>query len=226
VSSVARLRRLGVPAVVLAALVACTSAAPATPSQDPLSSVHVTPTVGNTGLVATSAFADFGVQSGGIRLVRVRIVDSMDLALRVTSDQEIVLAEPPVLCLVGPYSAPDDAGLESPCWGEPDLSTVLASKLTRNADNHYVLGTTPIELDTTLQRGTQRCDYPAGKWEVELKLNPVGSSDGARYVPDATFDVPIGNAGPLPLLPTTQTRYCGLATVIVQQQGEPEVIQP
>jgi hypothetical protein len=59
-----------------------------------------------------------------------------------------------------------------------------------------------------------------------LKLNPVGSSDGARYIPDTTFDVPIGNDGPLPLLPTTQTRYCGLATVIVQQQGEPEVVQP
>jgi hypothetical protein len=63
-------------------------------------------------------------------------------------------------------------------------------------------------------------------WHVELKLNPAGSSDGARYVPDAAFDVPLTNDGPLQLLPTTQTRYCGLATAIVQQQGEPEVVQP
>jgi hypothetical protein len=174
-------------------------------------------------LVATGAFADLGVHSGGVHLVRVRIVDSMDLGLRIASDQEIVLAEPPVLCLVGPYSAPDDAGLESPCWGEPDVSAQLASKLTRDANNHYVLGTTPIELDTTLSRGTQRCDYPPGNWEVELKLNPVGSSEGARYVPDTPLDVPISDAGPLRLLPTTETRYCGLATAVVQQQGEPEI---
>jgi hypothetical protein len=153
----------------------------------------------------------------------VRIIDSMDLGLQIASDHEIVLAEPPVLCLVGPYSAPDDAGLESPCWGEPDLSSLLAARLAMDSAGHYVLGTTPIDLNTTLQRGAQRCDYPPGKWQVELKLNPAGSSDGARYIPDTTFDVPIAGTGPLKLLATTETRYCGLATVIVQQQGEPEV---
>jgi hypothetical protein len=205
---------------------ACSAAAPATPSQDPLSAVHVTPTVGGTSLVATGAFADFGVNGGGARQVRVRIVDSMELDLQIAADQEIVLAEAPVLCLVGPYSAPDDAGLESPCWGEPDLSALLAAELTLNADDHYVLSTTPVNVSTTLQRGTQRCDYPPGKWQVELKLNPAGSSEGGRYIPDTTFDVPITDAGPLQLLPTTQTRYCGLATAVVQQQGEPEVVAP
>jgi hypothetical protein len=150
----------------------------------------------------------------------------MELDLQIAADQEIVLAEAPVLCLVGPYSAPDDAGLESPCWGEPDLSALLAAELTLNADDHYVLSTTPVNVSTTLQRGTQRCDYPPGKWQVELKLNPAGSSEGGRYIPDTTFDVPITDAGPLQLLPTTQTRYCGLATAVVQQQGEPEVVAP
>jgi hypothetical protein len=205
-------------------LTACQPAAP-TPSVDPLAAVRITPSVSETRFVATGAFADFGLNGGGTRLVRVRIVDSIGLGLRIASDQEIVLADPPVVCLVGPYSAPDDAGLESPCWGDPDLSALLTSRLTKNADNHYVLRTTPIMLDTTLQRGTQRCDYPPGKWEVELKLNPVGG-EGARYVPDTTFEVPIADAGPLQLLPTTQTRYCGLATAVVQQQGEPEVLAP
>lgn len=214
---------MSVALVAASVLAACQQAALA-PTHDPLSSVRVTPTVGHTGLAATGAIADFGLNGGGARLVRVRIVDAMDLALRIASEQEVVLAEPPVLCLVGPYSAPDDAGLESPCWGDPDLSALLTSKLTLNADNHYVLGTTPIELDTTLQRGTQRCDYPPGKWEVELKLNPVG--DAARYVPDASFDVPIADAGPLQLLPINETRYCGLATAVFQQQGEPEVVKP
>jgi hypothetical protein len=208
-----------------AGLLAACSAAPATPSADPLASVHVTPTVGDPSLVATGAFADFGVSGGGARQVRVRIVDSMDLALHISSDQEIVLAEPPLLCLVGPYSAPDDAGLESPCWGEPDLSSLLATQLSTDASGHYVVGTTPVDLRAKLNRGTQRCDYPPGKWEVELKLKPLGASDG-RYVPDTTFDVPIADSGPLKLLPTTQTRYCGLATAIVQQQGEPDIVQP
>jgi len=218
----------GILAAALAAsgLIGACSATPATPSLDPLASVHVTPTVGGTSLVATGAFADFGVNGGGARQVRVRIVDSMELALQVAADHEIVLAEPPVVCLVGPYSAPDDAGLESPCWGEPDLSALLAAQLTLNADNHYVLGTSPVNVSRTLQRGTQRCDYPPGTWQVELRLNPVGSSEGARYVPDTSFEVPITNSGPLQLLPTTQTRYCGLATAVVQQQGEPEIVQP
>jgi len=208
-----------------AGLLAACSAAPATPSADPLASVHVTPTVGDTTLMATGAFADFGVNGGGARQVRVRIVDSMDLRLQITSDQEVVLAEPPFICLVGPYSAPDDAGLESPCWGEPDLGPTLTAQLAKDAAGHYVLGATAVDVSTTLNRGSQRCDYPPGKWEVELKLKPLGS-DVARYVPDTTFDVPIAETGPLKLLPTTQTRYCGLATAIVQQQGEPEVIQP
>jgi hypothetical protein len=212
-------------ALVAAGLFAACQQAASAPAHDPLSSVHVTPSVRNTDLIATGAIADFGLNGGGARLVRVRIVDSMDLALRIASDEEIVLAEPPFLCVVGPYSAPDDAGLESPCWGDPDVSALLTSKLTLNADNHYVLGRTPVELDATLQRGMQRCDYPPGNWQVELKLNPVGG-DGARYVPDTTFGVPIADAGPLQLLPTTQTRYCGLATAVVQQQGEPEVVKP
>jgi hypothetical protein len=216
---------LGSLVVVCCLFVGCQQTAPAA-ADDPLGSVRLTPTVSDTSLVATGAFADFGVNGGGARQVRVRIIDSMDLGLHIASDHEIVLAEPPVLCLVGPYSAPDDAGLESPCWGEPDLSPLLAAKLARDSAGHYVLGTTPIDLNTTLQRGAQRCDYPPGKWQVELKLNPVGSSEGARYIPDTTFEVPITNTGPLQLLPTTQTRYCGLATAVVQQQGEPEVVAP
>jgi len=225
VSREANVVRMTIALVAGALFGACQQAALA-PTADPVESVHVTPTVANTALVATGSFADFGVKGGGARLVRVRIVDSIEVGLRVASDHELVLAEPPVVCLVGPYSAPDDAGLESPCWGDPDLSALLTAKLTQNSDQHYVLGTTPIELDTTLQRGTQRCDYPPGKWQVELKLNPLGSSEGARYVPTTTFDVPIADAGPLQLLPTTETRYCGLATAVVQQQGEPEVVEP
>ena len=187
--------RPGILAAALAAgglIGACSAAAPATPSQDPLASVHVTPTVGGTALVATGAFADFGVNGGGARQVKVRIVDSMDLRLSVESSAELTLAEAPLVCLVGPYSAPDDAGLESPCWGQPELSTVLTSMLAQDPAGHYVLpANQAVDVDVTLSRGTQRCDYPPGEWQVELKLNLLGSSEGGRYVADTRFDVPI-----------------------------------
>ena len=105
----------------------------------------------------------------------------------------------------------------------------MLAELGRDTAGHYLLTPgQPIDLDVQLGRGTQRCDYPPGKWQVELKLNPIveGGPVGARYLPDTEFDVPIPSTGPLQLLPTTETRYCGLATAVVQQQGEPEVIEP
>lgn len=218
--------------VVLAASALAGCSAPATVDDrgdEHASAIHVSPTAADVSLIATGAFADFGVNGGGAHQVRVRIVDKMRLGLRIATIREIALVEPPLVCLVGPYSAPDDAGLESPCWGEPDLNSAVLAKLGQDAAGHFLLRPDqPVDLDVQLSRGTQRCDYPPGQWQVELKLNPVvdGGAAGARYIPDAPFDVPIIETGPLPLLPTTETRYCGLATAVYQQQGEPEVIQP
>ena len=186
-------------------------------------------TASAVALVATDAVADLGVNGGGVRLVRVRIVDRMDVALMVTTDREIVLSEEPKLCLIGPYSAPDDAGLSDPCWGEPDLTTLVLAMLDRTGQGHYVLRTgAPNVINAAIGRGAERCDYPPGTWEVEFKLNALldGAALGARYVPDTPFDVPVSQPGPLPWLAPTETRYCGLATAVYQQQGEPEVIEP
>jgi hypothetical protein len=209
---------------------ACAGATPTSvPTDEPLDGLQLTMSARDVALLATGAFADFGVNGGGARQVRVRILDRLGLNLRIAADRPITLAEPPVVCLVGPYSAPDDAGLESPCWGEPDLSSALMAKLGQDGTGHYLLTPDqPIELAVELSRGTRRCDYPPGAWQLELKLNPLsgGNAAGARYVPDTPFDVPISQTGPLTLLPTTETRYCGLATAVVQQQGEPEVSAP
>jgi hypothetical protein len=212
---------------------ACAGAVPTSvPTDDPIGGLHLTMSASGVTLLATGAFADFGVNGGGARQVRVRIVDHLDLSLGIATDHPITLAEPPVVCLVGPYSAPDDAGLESPCWGEPDLSSALLAKLGPDGSGHYLLTPEqPTELAVELSRGTQRCDYPPGEWLLELKLNPLsgaspGATGGARYVPDTPFHVPISQAGPLTLLPTTETRYCGLATAVYQQQGEPVISAP
>jgi hypothetical protein len=45
-------------------------------------------------------------------------------------------------------------------------------------------------------------------------------------LPALVFDVPYQNAAPLPALPVNQTRYCGLANVVYQEQGEPVVASP
>ena len=212
---------------------ACT-AAPLSPGQrdglaeDLVSSITLTPSVGAVSLVAAGAIADFGVGSpDGVRLVRVRIVDTLELTLRLETGHDIALAEPPSLCLVGPYSAPDDAGLSDPCWGEPDLGALLAQELTVNAAGKPLLAADrPVDIAVALERGDQSCDYPTGAWLIELKLNPMvdGSPAGSRDGPGVPINVPLPAPEPLLWLPPTQTRYCGLATLVYQQQGEPQVI--
>ena len=81
---------------------------------------------------ATLAIADFGIEEG-VRLVPVRILDEIQLELRLESNVDVALAEPPRVCLVGPHWAPDDAGLSDRCWGEPDLGALLAAQLEADA---------------------------------------------------------------------------------------------
>ena len=198
-------------------------------ADEALRHISVSLSADGVSLVATGAFADFGLNGGGAHQVRVRIVDRLELQLRLESDVELAFAEPPTLCLVGPYSAPDDAGLSEPCWGEPDLSGLFAAQLSNDPASHPLLRAgKPIEFSAPLNRGSTRCDYPAGQWVLELKADPLvdGSPAGARYAPDVRFDVALPDDRPLALLPTTETRYCGLATAVYREQGEPTVIEP
>ena len=61
-------------------------------------------------------------------LVPVTVVESLALDVRLTADRDLVLAGPPRLCLVGPFAAPDDAGLIDRCWGDPDPGAALAAR--------------------------------------------------------------------------------------------------
>jgi hypothetical protein len=191
-----------------------------------LSGVHVSATVAGSSLADAHAIADFGLNEG-VRLVRVRIVDGLILGLRVESTHSVALAGPPLFCLVGPFSAPDDAGLSDRCWGEPDLSVVVAGGLPSDQGGHTMFAAdAPVTVSATLQRGDVRCDYPPGKWTLEIKVDPLvdGTAMGARYLPDVGFEVPFATPSPLTLL--AQTRYCGLASVVYREQGEPPVVNP
>jgi hypothetical protein len=214
-------------------LAACGAQASPTPSVDPsaradhlLAGVHLTPTVSRSSLIATTAISDPN-DTGDVTTVRVRIVDSLDVALRITADQDVVFAEPPRFCLVGPFSAPDDAGLSDPCWGDPDLAALVVAALPTDAAKRPMLRAgSPVTVTAQLRRGEQRCDYPPGAWLVTVKANPVvdDAAMGARYLADTPFDIPFAVSAPLPLV--LQTRYCGLASVIVRDQGEPPVQTP
>ena len=121
-----------------------------------LAGVTVTATVASSSLAATDATADFGITEG-IRLVRVRIVDELDLQVRLESSQDVTLAEAPRVCIVGPFWAPDDAGLSDRCWGAPDLEPVLATHLATDPQGHGVLvAGDPIDLQISLRRGDVR----------------------------------------------------------------------
>jgi len=137
------------------------------------------------------------------------------------------LAGSPRVCLVGPYSAPDDAGLTDPCWGEPDLVELLAAQLN-GAGSPVLEPGQPVVVSATLRRGDVRCDYPPGEWRLQLVAEPLvdGQSAGALTVPDVVVRVPFDPATALALLPPDRTRYCGLATVVYQEQGEPPLASP
>jgi hypothetical protein len=197
-----------------------------------LDGIRVTPIVTSVALVAGGAIADDFEQ--GARLVRVRIVERLELELLIEADQDVAFGVPPQLCLVGPDSAPDDAGLENRCWGMPDLGDFLAAQLTTDAMSHPLLQAGDvIHLKAVLSRGpgidnVDRCDYAPGSWSLEFNAAPV--LDGVHLPPmsgpDTNLDVPIPSDGPLRLLRPDQSRYCGLASRIYQEQGEPAVIAP
>jgi hypothetical protein len=196
-----------------------------------LAGIHVTPTVTSVSLVAGRAIADDFEQ---VRLVRVRVIERLELELLIQADHDVAFGAPPQLCLVGPDPAPDDAGLENRCWGMPDLSDFLAAQLSTDAMGHPLLkGGEAVRLEAVLSRGpgidnVDHCDYAPGAWLLELNGAPVVDGVHLSRMPGPVTDleVPIPSHDPLRLLRPDQSRYCGLASRIYREQGEPEVIDP
>ena len=178
---------------------------------------------------ATLAIADFGIEEG-VRLVPVRILDEIQLELRLESNVDVALAEPPRVCLVGPHWAPDDAGLSDRCWGEPDLGALLAAQLEADAAGRPLLPAgRPVTVAATLARGHERCDYPVGAWTLEIDVEPMvdGHGEGRFDLPATLVDVPLEPSGTaLRLVERGDSRYCGLAESVWREQGEPELVAP
>jgi hypothetical protein len=178
-------------------------------------------------LLAARAIADFGV-GGEVRLVRVRIVDELRLDVRVDVTNELVSASPIVACLVGPDPAPDDAGLSDRCWGDADLGALFlqADKSAGNAGGRTPLAAGSRVITAVVHRGEAGCDYPPGTWRLELLVDPIvdGVAAGPRYAPAAAFEVPFDADEPLRLV--EERRYCGLASKIYREQGEPPLLAP
>lgn len=194
-----------------------------TAAREVLAAVHVSATVATSSLLATRAEADFGL-SRGIRAVGVRIVASLSLEVRVEADRDVILARPPVACLAGPYWAPDDAGLESRCWGEPDIGQLLASAVpTDGAGRWTLVRGRPIVLNLSLQRGTSRCDYPPGAWDLAISADPIVDGPPVTGLDPirAPVAVPFANAGRLTFVPVSSNRFCSDAAAISLEQGEP-----
>jgi hypothetical protein len=179
-------------------------------------------------LVAAGATADYGVEQG-LERVNIRVVDEMAVTVTITADADVLLAEPPGLCLVGPFWNPLDAGLSDRCWGAPDLTAVAADQMGTDAEGQTRLSAAePITVEAALARGHERCDYAPGEWTFELSLRPVvgGEPFGPVRIPDVVFEVPITDDGPLVKLPLEDTRVCSYPAAVVIRQGEPEVIEP
>lgn len=197
-------------------------------AQRQLGGIRVSTTLTDSSLAATKALVDF-LPENDVRLVVVRIVDEIDLELRIEADSEVTFSESPRICLIGPFSAPDDGGFSSPCWGAPEVGELVVAELAANAAGHAVLPRDRvIRIAATVQRVGGRCDYPPGQWILRVEANPLvdGVPMGARRLPDAAFEVPYLGTGALPFIPVSAMRYCGLANVVYREQGEPEVASP
>ena len=197
-------------------------------AQELLSGIRVSIKAAGSSLVATKALVDFLAQND-VRLVLVRIVEGLDLEIRIESDRAVAFSAPPRFCLIGPFSAPDDGGFSSPCWGAPEIGDLLAAQLPVDGAGHAMLSAgRPITLAATIRRADRRCDYPAGAWLLQVEADPLvdGTPMGARSLAEIGFDVPWAGTGPLRFIPVSTTRYCGLANVVYREQGEPEVASP
>lgn len=181
--------------------------------------------VRGSSLLATRAVADFGIGSP-VRLVLVRILDALTVEVVIESQSEILLARPLHACLVGPDAAPDDAGLEDRCWGEAELGELIGARLPRDGFGALLIPAgAPVAVVATIGRGDERCDYPPGRWRLELLLDPVvaGTGAGPRYAPEVSFEIPFDRDAALDLV--EKRRYCGLATKVYLEQGEPQVLE-
>lgn len=198
------------------------SAGPSTPEIDLRPSVV---SAGPASLASAAAFADS--LDTGISLVRVRIVDSLDVSITLASDTGIVLAGPPELCLAWVYAAPDDAGLVSPCWGVPDPSAELASLMARDDGSWALEPGQDVTVRLRMARGGGRCDFPPGDWVLWVKMVPL--ADGVAQDPtyaQTTFEVPYDPTEVPTRLPLTETLFCGLASQVIREQGSPPTAAP
>lgn len=170
------------------------------------------------------ASADFGIEDG-IRAVPVRIVDDLDLRVRITTDQDLTLAGLPRVCLVGPFWNPLDAGLSDRCWGEPDLGRFVASQLPRDAGGGVTLrAESSFELAVAIGRGEERCDYAPGEWrlQIDAPLRVDGVIVDHVELADVPFEIPLEPEGTvLSFRPNSEVRPCSYIAAVYTGQREP-----
>lgn len=187
-----------------------------------MDALRVTPSVTGATLVAGHAIADFGAGKE-IRLVRVRMLAEVRIEVRIESPTDVVLAAPPRLCLYGPNAAPDDARLEDRCWGDPDLTALLEPLLPKDPGGRPMLRAgQPIEIAATIRRSAARCDYPPETWVFETVVQPfIGGAAVEPIYHQGVVEIPYTRDEALPVVERSQ--YCGLASAVFREQGEPPV---
>lgn len=225
-------RRAGVLLALGITLSSCSSVSPEPSLGDPdetalalVRGVTAEATVTDTALVAAGATADFGIEEG-LRRVVVRVIDEMHVEVVIASSADLVLAEPPGLCLVGPFWNPLDAGLSDRCWGTPDLGQVAAEAWPTDSKGRTILAAgSPVTVAAQVARGDERCDYAPGTWTLEISVRPVvgDAAFGPIRTPDVQVRVPFDAEEALDLLPRSDVRMCSYPAAVVNRQGEPEL---
>ena len=185
--------------------------------------IEVSATAGESSLGATQAIADFGVEEG-VRMVPVRIVEDLVLAIELSAARDVTFTEPPRFCLTGPFWNPLDAGLSDRCWGDPDVNDSLRAAMPADPSGTVTLRAgSPVVLRVPIARGDERCDYPPGDWILEVDAEPVidGQAQPRQEIAEVPIAIPWDVDGALPWHDNSDTRFCSFTAAVYNRQGEP-----
>jgi hypothetical protein len=144
----------------------------------------------NAAVTIEARVHDVHVATTVARGYRIRVLDRLRLELAISSEADVELQNPPYICFHSQFAGP--AG-DHACWnGELMRDRVAAALAGPNPGTPMLHAGRPLRLELDLARQTARCDFPSGRWTLEV----TGvAKDGTPIVRQVAVEVPLDGTG-------------------------------